>query len=264
MSTIIYWFSGTGNSLAVARRLATLLGDGTKVLPLAAAMDSPAGDADCIGIIYPVYAFGPPELVARFAAKLRARSGSYIFDIATCASMPGKSHGIMRDRLRQAGLELSAGWTLKMPGNCTWMKPPPEQAKQEKMFAGVERCLKVIADIVRNRRIAQIEDSIWPIRPLAGLIWPVAVRGFARDDKKFFATDACIHCGLCERICPVQNVKLVNGKPTWLHHCQGCLACLQWCPTAAIEFGKKTAGRARYHHPSAKASELCVLSKEGK
>ncbi len=37
-------------------------------------------------------------------------------------------------------------------------------------------------------------------------------------------------------------------KPMWLHKCEQCYACLQWCPQESIQIGKKTSNRARYHH----------------
>jgi MinD superfamily P-loop ATPase len=57
-------------------------------------------------------------------------------------------------------------------------------------------------------------------------------------------------------VCQVENIEMKDGKPTWLHHCEQCLACLQWCPQEAIQVGRKTEGRKRYHHPEITASDL--------
>jgi len=39
-----------------------------------------------------------------------------------------------------------------------------------------------------------------------------------------------------------------------------CLACIQWCPAEAIQYGKNTAAKKRYHHPEIKLSDMrnCV------
>jgi len=66
----------------------------------------------------------------------------------------------------------------------------------------------------------------------------------------------CDGYGICSRICPVDNIKMVDGKPAWQHHCERCMACLQWCPMEAIQFDKVSIGRKRYHHPDVKLSDM--------
>ena len=77
---------------------------------------------------------------------------------------------------------------------------------------------------------------------------------FARSDKAFSVNGNCIHCGLCEKICPVGNIKLdeVERLPKWQGHCAMCTACLHRCPVAAIQYGKVTQGKGRYVHPEMK------------
>jgi ferredoxin len=77
------------------------------------------------------------------------------------------------------------------------------------------------------------------------------------SDKKYKAVDYgfeagqnCIGCGLCERICPADNIKLIDKKPQWNHHCEYCLACIQRCPVQAINHNNKTQGRKRYLNPN--------------
>ena len=51
------------------------------------------------------------------------------------------------------------------------------------------------------------------------------------------ATDACIGCGKCVELCPLNNIRLENGKPVWGKHCTHCMACICYCPKEAIEYG---------------------------
>ena len=76
------------------------------------------------------------------------------------------------------------------------------------------------------------------------LFYPVCVHA-----KKFYATDACISCGKCERVCPTQNVRLENGRPVWGKKCTHCMACICRCPEEAIEYGKHSRGLPRYTFP---------------
>ena len=46
---------------------------------------------------------------------------------------------------------------------------------------------------------------------------------------------------------PLNNIRLENGKPVWGKHCTHCMACICYCPKEAIEYGKKSKGKPRYH-----------------
>mgnify|MGYP002728531920 CR=1 FL=1 len=61
------------------------------------------------------------------------------------------------------------------------------------------------------------------------------------------ANDKCIGCGKCAKMCPLNNIKLKNSKPVWGKNCTHCMACICLCPTEAIEYGKKSVGKPRYH-----------------
>ena len=57
----------------------------------------------------------------------------------------------------------------------------------------------------------------------------------------------CIGCGQCVKRCPMNNVALKDGKPSWGKNCTHCMACICYCPKEAIEYGKKSVGQPRYH-----------------
>ncbi len=50
-----------------------------------------------------------------------------------------------------------------------------------------------------------------------------------------------------------------NGKPTWNHKCEQCLACIHWCPKQSIQMGEETEGQERYHHPEISLKEIVAL-----
>ena len=76
-------------------------------------------------------------------------------------------------------------------------------------------------------------------------------------DKDFFSDEKCNGCGICSKVCPVNNIEIIKAKPVWMHRCEQCMACLQWCPQEAIQYGKNTTGRTRYRHPSVKLEDIC-------
>ena len=82
------------------------------------------------------------------------------------------------------------------------------------------------------------------------------VEEFRKAGPKFRVDPSCTHCGICAKVCPVGNIVMKDGRPTWSDKCEQCMACLQWCPVEAIQFGRRTAGRRRYRHPEFKASDF--------
>ena len=66
-------------------------------------------------------------------------------------------------------------------------------------------------------------------------------------DTPFTVSDACNGCGQCVKRCPLNNIALQDGKPVWGGRCTHCMACICYCPTEAIEYGKQSAGKPRYH-----------------
>ncbi|MFA7034063.1 MAG: EFR1 family ferrodoxin, partial [Bacteroidales bacterium] len=63
---------------------------------------------------------------------------------------------------------------------------------------------------------------------------------------KFYATEACNHCGLCAKLCPMNNITIKDGVPAWSEKCVQCLACINRCPQRAIEYGNITKNKGRY------------------
>jgi flavodoxin len=66
----IYYFSGTGNSLAVAKDMAENLD--ARLIPVASTLNQESihSEADGIGFVFPIYDFKPPQVVEEFIRKL--------------------------------------------------------------------------------------------------------------------------------------------------------------------------------------------------
>lgn len=262
MRTTIYWFSGTGNSLAAARKLAGMLGE-CRVEPMAGTAGGAKVESDTIGLVFPVYSFGPPLLVESFIDRLEAAPDSYIFAVATNGGLAGSTLRAVRARLRRRGLALAAGWSLRMPGNCIYLYGAWKEASRRKAFQKAAARLPLIAQAVRERRRGPVEGLPRPFSWLFDGINASARKHYLTKDSFFRVTDRCTSCGLCERICPVGDIRMESGRPVWLGACQQCYACIQWCPVEAIQIGRRTEGRARYRHPEVTADDLCVRRGEG-
>jgi len=93
MKTKIFYFTGTGNSLSVARDIANELEDAELVsIPEIIDVNIEA-DAPVIGIVFPVYMWGMPSMVVKFVKKLEIDTNQHIFAVTTCAGLPGENTG---------------------------------------------------------------------------------------------------------------------------------------------------------------------------
>lgn len=272
MNTILYYFSGTGNSLVIARDLAAALGNTTLTAIPRALQEPGAGvpadavvtagavvTADAVGIVFPVYAWGPPRIVTDFINSRKWNNVPYLFAVCTCGGFPGGTLTLVERALRAHGGNLSAGFSIVMPGNYTPMYGAIAEAKQQKLFERARLRVAKIAELIKARRHQPVEKNFFLVNWLmTGFLHKFGMPHFKEADVKFLATDACTQCGLCVKVCPRGNIGLKDGQPQWHGNCEQCMACLQWCPAQAIEFGQTTKNRKRYHHPAVKAKDLFV------
>lgn len=260
MKTLLFYFTGTGNSLAVAKGLSLRLGD-CELMPVASLMKKSGPivpDADRVGIVCPLYFFGLPAIVADFSRRLDLSRTGYAFSVITMGGSGGSAALRQLDRILKEGpgrRGLDAGFSLQMPGNYILMYDSLGKERIARTIQAADRRVEEIADrVMRGDR----EMPAWS--PVAALIHclmnPRFIRGVHGADRKFTVDDRCTSCNTCVEVCPVENIRLENGRPVWLHRCEQCMACIQTCPAKAIQAGKKTEGRERYRHPGIAVSML--------
>ena len=235
---MIFYFSGTGNSAWAARQLARLTGDeACDITDLKKLPD--VKRAERIGFVFPVYAWGAPEIMADFAKKL-PRTQAFTFGICTCGGDAG--HTIKRfSRL----YPLSSGYSLLMPNNyILGSDTDREEEILQKIAAAREELARIAREILQRERVYRVHEG-----GLAGLKSGLVNFGFnrfARSAKPFFAENSCNGCGSCAANCPAHAITLKDGGPVWAAQCFQCLRCINECPRQAIQYGRSTAGRRRY------------------
>lgn len=239
---MIYYFSGTGNSAWVAGEIAKVTGDVAQSLaPMLRGGETPppvrAGEA--LGLVFPVYCWAPPPAVLDWTARLQVEDGAFVYGVCTMGLSAGDALRVLGRRVR-----LNAGWKIVMPANYAVLyNREPTRVIQEKIAAARAR-LPDICAAVRERRAEFDPPENLLARANSWLLAP-----FFRHlttDRLFRVSNACTGCGRCAAVCPVDNVEMIDGRPRWRHRCQHCMACLQRCPAAAIDFWRLTQKRKRY------------------
>ena len=249
MSTVIYYYTGTGNSLWAARTLAGLLSatGSVSLHPLSPA--TVESRADCVGILFPVHIWGVPRRVIAFVEKLRIMPQAYCFAVAVNAGQVAATLLQLHKRMQARGLSLSSGFEIGMPSNyIPWGGPGPVELQKARCDGARARIAEASA-CISGREPGPVEKGPWWQRIVFTAIYKMTLKQVHKMDKDFWCDERCNACGICARICPAKNIELKEGIPAWQHHCEQCLACIQWCPQQSIQFGKKTPAYERYRHP---------------
>ncbi len=258
MKTTIYCFSGTGNSLKVAKDIAAGLKD-TEIIQISKNnMEINNAESNKVGFVFPVYASGMPLLVKEFIENVKIPEDAYVYTVVTFGAAAGASISQLEKLLINKGIKLSAAFKMKMPGNYQVIYPPYSEKKQKKCFLNEKEKITRIVRSINNNEIVEISgigENL--MKTIGGMIYS-SFKPYEKD-KDFWTDEKCNGCGTCLKVCPADNIKMNEGKPKWQHKCEQCVACMQWCPQKSIQYKKVTIKRGRYHHPDISVKELFHL-----
>lgn len=254
---MIFYFTGTGNALYVARHIAARQDE--TLISIADCMKQDRfcftiKEKEMVGFSFPIYFWGMPTIVEAFLQKLAFENydGQYIYAIFNCGGSIGNTDVVFKKKLHKKGYHVNSSFSVFMPDNYILMMdlltPPHERAS---LFEETDKRLIAI-----NETIVREEESKIPLHKKrwawleSALTHPYYKKH--RQTKPFHTTNDCTSCGLCATICPCQTIEMKEGRPVWGKECTQCLACLHRCPVEAIQYGKKTYTRGRYVNPFVK------------
>lgn len=247
----IFYFSGTGNSLQVAKDLSNHLND-MAIEPISAMMqeDNITVEADVIGFVFPVYMLGIPLILSDFLKKIKIKKSTYTFAIATCGGNAGVVFKQINEILKSKDCQLNSEFVVKMPGNNILRYQAKSKEAQLELFQLEKIQIQAISQTLAKGMNVRVQQGS-PI--IEKFIAPILYKKLQKSYGKipdFQVSNQCISCGLCKKVCSVDNIQMTAGKPKWDSRCQQCMACIQYCPKEAIEYGNKTIGRTRYQNPN--------------
>ena len=257
---MIFYFTGTGNSRHVARRIAARTND--RCTDMAAFLKEGGGgvaltSGERLGLVFPVYFWGLPTVVADFTRVLsvawpQGAGTPYIYCVATYGTSLGGVYAQLRAELRRRGLRLDAAYAVRMPDCWTPMFDVSDTEKMLRKCRRAEPRIDAVAEkVLARRRGTQLG---WTRLPLALSSLYHATYPSARRTSHFrVLAERCTGCGRCVRQCPTGAIEMRDTLPCWVKpECAACLRCLHHCPAFAIQYGRRTARHGQYVHPSEK------------
>ena len=245
---MIVYYTGTGNSRYVAQRFAAALGDDLITANEYIKNDTPAdlhSDRPWV-FISPTYGWQIPRIFADFLRRGRFTGSRKAYFVMTCGSEIGNANKYNRDLCAEKAISCMDTAQIVMPENYIAMFSAPQADEARQIVAKAEPDIdRAIAAIQANQPFAPTRNNLYD-RFMSGPVNPIFYKFFVKANA-FTASSACIGCGQCVKRCPMNNVTLKDGKPSWGKNCTHCMACICYCPKEAIEYGKKSVGQPRYH-----------------
>lgn len=268
---MIYYFSGTGNSLAIAKELGRLLDE--SIAPIGPRDTRPllVSDEVCL-IVAPIHNYDLPPVVKAFIARLWAPKGTpYFAMIINYGGLLGNGPASARRAFFKQHLTLSYNRSVVVPDNAGPIIRRPYDVSS---LATLPQRLAMIADDIRQRKTYCDEEPYSQRLAIKTKLAELFLKSPATT--LYVQKSLCIGCERCVKLCPVGNVKVRNGayensvvnriadnrtgKPTtritFDNRCIHCLACVQWCPVGAIRMGYISFTNRQYTNPAVRPEEL--------
>ncbi len=244
---MILYFSGTGNSEYVAKRIGKEIND--EIINLFQKIKendfSEMHSNRPWVIVVPTYAWRIPRIVQKWIENTVFTGNHDMYFIMTCGGDIGNAGNYLEKLCKKKNMNYMGCIGILMPENyiALFATPPQEMALQ--IIGQAEPIINQSILYIKNRDKLPQTDISFTDKINSGIIndlfYPIFVHA-----KKFYATDACISCNKCSNICPLNNIHIENGKPVWGNTCTHCMACICNCPKEAIEYGKHSQGLPRY------------------
>ena len=244
----ICYFTATGNSLHVARRIG---GEYAELLSIPQLMkeDSIEVDDEAVGIVFPVYVGGLPKMVREFLNRADLRA-EYLFLICTCGSGIGLALDQAEAACQERGWNLSYSAGVLMADNYLPLFEMQEQI-DTLPDKDVEGQLAAICSDITGRKEQRVRASA-KVRAMMAMSSGLSKRVLRNDAAKdYIVTDACTRCGICAKVCPADNITVTESGVAFGESCEVCYACLHACPSKALHLRKeRSAVRFRNEHVS--------------
>ncbi len=260
--SVIYVFSGTGNTLKIAQITHDFLVANTLETHIINLKESTKGIRDfnkdtLVYFMFPSHGFMPPWSVIKFLfrhPKIKKASavcvstrGALKAGPVTIPGIAGFATFLSAMILLLKGFKIKGLFSIDMPSNFINFHWGLNRKNVRKISdKGEEKTLTYLKKIVRGKSVFFTLNNLWELSwslilfyfiPLFPVIYILIARLFM--GKIMFANNNCNGCALCEKNCPSRAIIMStrdNQKiPYWTDACDVCMKCMGTCKKKAIE-----------------------------
>lgn len=194
---------------------------------------------DVLVLLFPVYAFNAPKPIKEWLEKIQPVKGRPAVVVSVSGGGEISPNTACRAatirHLEKKGYDVVYEKMMVMPSNFVI-------GFDESLSAMILHATPVIVDnliekIIKGERHRTLPYGIDRIASTLGNLEALGGRFFGRRLK---VNEKCVNCGWCEKLCPRNNIKIIDGEHQFGYSCVICMRCIYGCPQKAIEpgFGK--------------------------
>ncbi len=247
---MILYFSATGNTEFIAQELARRLDDECINLleRVKTRNHAPLHSEKPFIICAPVYVCEMPMFMSKYLKEQNFTGSKDVYFIFTSGGYCGISGVLAESIFKKKGMNCHGYAEFKMPRNYVANDHYPMQPKEEvetRIRNAYHQLDSVVSTIRSGGKLTARHVQLWEVLVTVPFT-PVWCK-YKLTAKDFYVKDSCIGCGKCAKLCPLNNIKLVDKKPVWSNQCTHCMACIGNCPVEAIEYGTITQNKEPYN-----------------
>ena len=247
---MVIYYSATGNTEFIAKQLAERLDD--ECLNLLDRIrnndNSPLHSKKPFVICAPVIVCEMPRFMTKYLKKQTFTGSDEAYFVFTSGGYCGISGVMAKSIIKKKGMKYSGHAEFTMPRNYVandhyaMLETPEIEKRITDCYYQAE---KVAADILSGKDLTA--RHIYFAESLITLPFNPVWCKYKLTAKDFYVKENCIGCGKCEKLCPLNNISMADGKPVWSTRCTHCMACIGNCPVDAIEYGTITQNKEQYN-----------------
>lgn len=206
-------------------------------------------EGDRLIVVTPIYAGRIPKVVSAYLSSLPVPKGARTYFIAACAESMGNAGKYAEKLCKTMGTAYAGIAEILMPQGYIAMFDTPKEAERDEILKKAAQKSEQVARAIAEGKPLTEGPGKWSA--MSHILNPIFYAAVV-NAKGFHVEGNCTSCGTCANVCPLKNIKLIDGTPVWGKNCTHCMACISHCPSSAIEYGKKTMGKTRYVCPDRK------------
>lgn len=240
----ILYFSSTGNSLYIAKKIQEELGGKICYIPK---YQGNGAEFEKLIIVTPIHSYGLPRLVYDLLPRLD--KGKELIIVQNYGGMVGGADYYAYKHCQELGLNIKGVFTIKMPENFTTTFTVPKFYIKSTLKGADSRIAKVVETIKSEKY------SLPKKKKTKEQTYLKNMSNWHKIGERFNVSEACVQCGRCVKICPVNNISLQDGKIVFGDKCVACLGCYHRCPNKAIRYKNKKK-KDRYINPNVNSRDI--------